>query len=91
MISNSHINTTKSKLSPKYFAPYKINEQIGSVAYPLELPPDIPIHNVFHASLLKKYRGLPLSTPPPLPTMHEGAAVLEPEKMVKARLHRGNP
>ena len=68
----------KRKLSPKYFGPFKISE--GSVAYPLELPSDIPIHNVFHASLLKKYRGLPLSTPPPLPTMHEEAAVLEPEK-----------
>ena len=79
-ISNSHINTTKSKLSPKYFAPYKINEQIGSVAYPLELPSDIRIHNVFRVSPLMEYRGLPLSTPPPLPTMHEGAAVVKPKK-----------
>ena len=80
MISSSHINTKKVKLSPKYFAPYRISEQIGSVAYPLELPSDIGIHNVFRVSPLKKYRGLLLSTPPPLPTMHEGAAVVEPKK-----------
>jgi hypothetical protein len=79
----------KGKLSPKYFGPYKISEQTGSVAYRLELPPDILMHNAFHVSLLQKYR-LPPSTLPPLPTMHEGATVLELEKIIKARLYRGN-
>jgi hypothetical protein len=78
MISSSHINTIKRQVISKIFCPYKISKQIGSVAYPLEPPSDICIHNVFHVSLLKKYRGLPLSTPPP-PTMHEGAAVPEPK------------
>ena len=70
----------KGKLSLKYFRPNKISEQTGSVAYRLELPSDIRMHNTFPVSLLQKYRGLPPSTPPPLPTMHEGAAVVKPKK-----------
>jgi hypothetical protein len=41
-------------------------------------------------SLLKKYRGPPPSTPPQMPIMHEGAAILGLEQMIKTKLHRGN-
>ncbi|KAK8659178.1 hypothetical protein V6N13_029388 [Hibiscus sabdariffa] len=50
----------KGKLSPRFIAPYRISERIGSVAYRLELPPQLSrIHNVFHVSMLRKYHPDP--------------------------------
>lgn len=45
------------KLSPRYYGPYIIMEKIGSAAYRPQLPPTVKIHNVFHVSQLKKYKG----------------------------------
>lgn len=41
------------------------------------------MYNAFHVSLLKKFNGhgLPPLSPPPLPTMQDRAATLEPEKV----------
>ena len=47
------------KLSPKYFGPYRIAQQINAVAYKLELPEDCRIHPVFHTSQLRKVVGQP--------------------------------
>ncbi|KAD6796155.1 hypothetical protein E3N88_07051 [Mikania micrantha] len=45
----------RGKLSPRFVGPFKILERIGSVAYRLELPPELGnIHDVFHVSNLKK-------------------------------------
>ena len=33
----------------------KFWKKVGPVAYQLELPPKIKLHNVFHVSILKKY------------------------------------
>ncbi|KAD2805096.1 hypothetical protein E3N88_38473 [Mikania micrantha] len=45
----------RGKLSPWFVGPFKILERIGSVAYRLELPPELSnIHDVFHVSNLKK-------------------------------------
>ena len=43
------------KLSPWYYGPFKVLEEINEVAFKLELPKHWRIHNAFHINLLKKY------------------------------------
>ncbi|XP_059288585.1 uncharacterized protein LOC132041925 [Lycium ferocissimum] len=50
----------KGKLSPRFIRPYEVHEIVGPVAYKLALPPDLDkIHNVFHVSMLRRYRSDP--------------------------------
>ncbi|KAA3470516.1 DNA/RNA polymerases superfamily protein [Gossypium australe] len=50
----------KGKLSTRFIGPYEIIERIGLVGYRLALPPELDkIHNVFHASMLRRYRSDP--------------------------------
>ncbi|KAA3480955.1 DNA/RNA polymerase superfamily protein [Gossypium australe] len=50
----------KGKLSPRFIRPYEVIERIGPVAYRLMLPPELnKIHNVFHVSMLRRYRSDP--------------------------------
>ncbi|KAA3470819.1 DNA/RNA polymerase superfamily protein [Gossypium australe] len=47
----------KGKLSPRFIGPYEITERIGPVAYRLALLVELEkIHNVFHISMLRRYR-----------------------------------
>ncbi|RVW58010.1 hypothetical protein CK203_113086 [Vitis vinifera] len=45
------------KFSTRYFSPYKVLQQIGPIAYKLELPSSATIHPVFHDSYLKQALG----------------------------------
>ena len=48
----------KGKLSPRFIGSYKILERIVPVAYRLALPPELAkLHNVFHVSMLRRYRS----------------------------------
>ena len=48
------------KLSPRFIGPYEVIEKVGPVAYRLALPPELErIHNVFHISMLRRYRSDP--------------------------------
>ena len=50
----------KGKLSPRFIGPYEVIEKVGPVAYRLVLPPELEkIHNVFHVSMLRRYRSDP--------------------------------
>ncbi|KAA3487642.1 DNA/RNA polymerases superfamily protein [Gossypium australe] len=50
----------KGKLRPRFIRPYEIIECIGPVAYRLLLPSELAkIHNVFHVSMLRRYRSDP--------------------------------
>ena len=44
------------KLAPKCHGPFVITKQVSPVAYQLGLPPTWTIHDVFHASLLTRYK-----------------------------------
>ena len=44
-------------MSLRYVGPFEILKQVGKVAYELALPPHMQhVHNVFHVSMIKKYR-----------------------------------
>ena len=48
------------KLSPRFIGPYEVIEKVGPLAYRLALPPELEkIHNVFHLSMLRRYRSDP--------------------------------
>ena len=50
----------KGKLSPRFIGLYEVIEKVGPVAYRLALPSKLEkIHNVFHVSMLRKYRSDP--------------------------------
>eukprot|EP00253_Pinus_taeda_P021156 PITA_21156 len=44
-----------AKLGPQFCRPFQILAGVGPVAYQLTLPSHIPVHNIFHVSLLNKY------------------------------------
>jgi Chromo (CHRromatin Organisation MOdifier) domain len=62
---NLRLKTEKPrKLWPRFVGPYKIVARIGPVAYKLQMPNSVKIHNVFHVSMLHKFRSDGRYTPP---------------------------
>ena len=50
----------REKLSPKFIGPYEVIERIGTITSHLALPPNLEgVYNVFHVSMLRKYRSDP--------------------------------
>ena len=75
-----------NKLSPKYYAPYKLLQKIGNMAYKLEFPTTSQVHLVFHVSCLKKVMGDKLPIQTILPELDdEGKIILEPEVVTETR------
>ncbi|KAA0051377.1 T32E20.30 [Cucumis melo var. makuwa] len=56
-MAGSLVRKKCEKLAPRYYGPYRIKEEIGEVAYCLELPPEAAIHDVFPISHLKLKLG----------------------------------
>ena len=81
---------SNAKLAPKYYGPYPILDQIGAVAYKVQLPANSLIHNVFHVSQLKKFVGSAL-TSYHYPSTHEDTMLKEPEAILdRMSVKRGN-
>ena len=74
------------KFSPRFYGPYQIVEQLGKVAYRLELPTHSRLHPVFHVSQLKKKLGHSDRVAPELPKVGDnGTMVLEPKRIIDFR------
>ena len=68
-----------NKLSPKYYGPYKV-QNVGTMAYKLELLAYSQVHLVFHVSCLNKVIGDKIPVQTILPELdEEGKIILEPE------------
>ena len=74
-----------NKLSPNYYGPYKVLQNIGTMEYKLELPASSRVHPVFHVCL-KKVIGdkIPFQTIF-LELDEEGKIILECEAVTKTR------
>ena len=75
-----------NKLSPKYYGHYKVLQNIGIMAYKMELPASSRVHPIFHVSCLKKVIGEKLSVETILLELdEEGNIILEPEAVTETR------
>ncbi len=83
---NIHMHVVgPKKLLPRWCGPFKILKTIGPVAYKLELPANMKIHNVFHVALLKAYRSDTRSYDPPPPITINGDIEFEVETILSHR------
>ncbi|XP_026452183.1 uncharacterized protein LOC113352590 [Papaver somniferum] len=76
-----------SKLSPKFYGPFRILEKIGSVAYKLELPASSRIHPVVHVSQLKLKVGSTTSVEQVLPDIIDYEK-WEPDSILDRRMYK---
>jgi hypothetical protein len=73
------------KLLPKFIGPFKVTARVGELAYKLELPDILQIHNVFHVSRLRSFYDDGRIQPPPLPIPIKGELRYEVEKVYAHR------
>ena len=83
-----------AKLAKRYYCLFQILERINETSYGLKLPSSWHIHNAFHVSLLKPYKGDPPSEPieEDPPEFEEQEEILQLEKILKHEdnvLHSG--
>lgn len=76
------------KLMPKWIGPFAIVKAINSVAYRVELPDSLPIHDVFHVSVLKPYRSDGRTHPPPLPEVLDGVEYFTIDRLLDHRVRK---
>ena len=76
------------KLTQKFFGPFEIIEQINPVTFRLKLPPSLPIHPVFHVSLLEtsNLEYYPGQNETAQPILVDGEEEWEVETLLKKRV-----
>ena len=74
-------NPGARKLLPKWIGPYKVIKRVGKVAYQLDLPSNLKLHDVFHVSLLHVYHSDGTVQPPP-PILIEGDEEFEVDRIL---------
>ena len=73
------------KLAKRYYGPFQILQKINETSYRLKLPTNWHIHNAFHVSLLKPYKGDPptKSAQEEPPDFDEQEEILWPEEILR--------
>ncbi len=82
----------KKKLSHRFIGPFLVLDAIGKQAYRLALPKTLPIHPVFHMSLLEPYKRRKGDTEVPalpLPELINDQPEWEVEKILNRRIKKG--
>jgi hypothetical protein len=75
------------KKNTKYYGPYKVLQNIGTMEYNLELPTSSRVLLVFHVSCLKKAIGDKIPVQTIFPELdEEGKIILEPEAITDTRI-----
>ena len=93
-LSSKNIKTARpsKKLDDKMLGPFKVLEAVGS-SYRLQLPMTMKVHDVFHASLMRKAAEDPLAgqkNPPPPPVVVDDEEEWELEDIEDSRLSGRN-
>ena len=74
-----------TKLMPRWIGPFTVSSRINEVAYRLDLPDNMKIHNVFHVSLLQPYRDDGRVQPPPPAVFVDGEPEYEVQSIIDHR------
>ncbi|MCO5548846.1 hypothetical protein L7F22_002308 [Adiantum nelumboides] len=75
-----------AKLARRYYGPFQVLAKINETSFRLKLPEHWKVHNAFHASLLKPYKGEPPVEPneeEEPPEFDEMEEILKPEYILK--------
>ena len=82
------LKTPSQKLAPKCYGPFVITKKISPVAYWINLPSHMQIHNMFHIDLLSPFVMTAQFGPsfqPPLPDLMDGHEEQEIEAILDVR------
>jgi transposase InsO family protein len=79
--------SSKGKLKPRFYGPYRVVELINDVAVRLALPPQARLHDVFHVGLLKKFHGDPRRSRQRCPKSVTALSVLSPSAQSRRAWH----
>ena len=92
-LEGRNLSTTHptAKLAPRRYGPFPITRVVSRTSYQLKLPPQWKVHNVFHATLLTRYKETALNGnkyQEPAPDLVEGQPEWELERILQVRRRR---